>query len=420
MPGRLSKRLAVSLVPIVALIATSLTTAMPAGAQYGPDGDTPPYISVYRLTCPDDIAYGDMLDKRCKPVNGESVSIDGAKTETRQTIGMGNVAFADLSPNQTYTVSSAGIGADRLSLMTCNASIGETAPGYGGVPGVPVTLVPSSASFTIDLVTRDDANGRGANCHWFDVPAASLSGQPAGLIVFDSGGTPQDGNVAHRDLVLTGSALDAPLEIDTSNPNGVPSGPIVTGPILVPAGDYTLEDRANGFSTEVTLEPGHILTPDATEDRGTSAEEPGNATISFPGTSLTGAYIDLDTDVYGDEAGALYGANSTNATGTLTFDAPAPEVTTGATLTLLGLDDELPASAEISISVNDVEIYRGDSTFPAWDPNATGNQWGELALDIDPELLRETNNELVITNLSAGNEVGVPPWVMITRIGVAQ
>lgn len=153
------------------------------------------------------------------------------------------------------------MGADRLSVMTCNASIGETAPGYGGVPGVPVTLVPSSASFTIDLVTCDAASERGATCHWFDVPAASLSGQPAGLIVFDSSGMPQDGNVAHRDLVLTGNALDEPLEIDTSNPNEVPSGPIVTGLILVPAGDYTLEDRANGFSTEVTRFSGHLLMP---------------------------------------------------------------------------------------------------------------------------------------------------------------
>lgn len=426
--GRLSKRLAISLVPIVSLIVTSLTPPMPTGAQYGPEPDTPPYISVTRLTCPDDVTYGDMLDKRCEPVRGESISIDGAKVETRQTIGTGNVGFADVPANETYTVSSAGIGADRLSLITCNISIGETALGYGGVPGVPVTLDPSSASFTIDLVSGDsgdDARGQGANCHWFDLPAASLDDQPAGLIVFDSSGTPRNGNVARRDLVLTGDALDEPLEIDTSNPNGVPAGPIVTGPILIPAGDYTFEDRAAGFSTELTFEPGQILTPDVTADLDPSVDETptletGDATISFPGTSLDGAWTDLDAELYGDEAGALYGANSGNATGTLTFDAPAPDATTGATVTLLGLDDELDGDASIDVLVNEVSIYRGDSTFPTWNPDATGNQWGDLTLAIDPDLLRDTDNELTVTNLSPGTEIGTPPWVMVTRITFKQ
>ena len=421
------ERLAAMAILVVPLVAVLATPTSPAAAQYGPDPNTPPYISVTRLSCPDDVAVGDELDQRCEPVQGEDVAIDGAATVTQTTTETGYVSFSDLDADETYTVTAAGIGPDRATLITCNPSLGETSLGYGGARGLPVTLG-TPGSFTIELAPRDDGNGQGANCHWFDLPAAALGDEPAGLIVFDaavaSSGASAPGPVG-RDLVLSGDALDEPLAIDTTNPEGVPAGPIVTGPILVPAGDYTLEDRATGFTVELTIAPGQILTPDVTAEPGSSSDSTpaprtGGATFSFPGTNLDGTWTDLDTDLYGDEAGALYGADSGFATGTLTFDAPAPDATTGATLTLLGLDDELPAPARIAVSVNGTELHRGDSTFPAWNPDATGNQWGDLTLDIDPDLLRDTDNELTITNLSPGSETGTPPWVMITRVTFAQ
>ncbi len=417
MPDRIGTWTVALLILIVPLVATLSASSAPASAQYGPEPDTPPYITVHRSTCPDDIGVGDNLDERCDAVmDDEELTIDGGVPSSSQPLTNGFASFSDLPRDQTYSISSSAIGDDRASLITCNPSLGETSLGYGGIPGLPVTL-DAFSSFTIDLMAHEDVDGQGANCHWFDVPAASFGDGPAGLIVYDEDRAV--GSMTSRDLVLTSEALDEPLAIDTSNPNGVPSGPIVTGPIILPAGEYSFEDRASGFSTELTLEPGQILTPDETVERTAPPEEPG-ATIGFPGTNLDGAYTDLDSDLYGDEAAALYGADSGNASGTLTFDAPAPDASTDATLTLLGLDDELTASARISVLVNGTELYTGNSTFPAWDPNATGNQWGELTLDIDRDLLADTDNDLVITNLSAGSDVGTPPWVMITRITIAQ
>lgn len=425
-PNRIGSWSAVLLVLIVPLVATLSASPAPASAQYGPEPDTPPYINVHRYTCPDDISVGDNLDERCDVVmDDEELTIDGGVPSSSQPLTNGFASFSDLPQDQTYSISSSAIGDDRASLITCNPSLGETSLSYGGIPGLPVTL-DSSSSFTIDLMAREDVDGQGANCHWFDVPAASFSDGPAGLIVYDENGTA--GSMTSRDLVLTSDALDEPLEIDTSNPNGVPSGPIVTGPIILPAGDYTFEDRASGFSIELTLEPGQILTPNETSetsDSGAPTQEsslPAGASIDFPGTLLAGAYIDLDPALYGDEAGALYGADSGSAEGRLTFDAADFSQDAATTITLLGLDDELPTSAQISVTLNGTEISTGDSTFPAWDPDANGNQWGTLTLDVAPGVLASggNTNELVVTNLTPGSGVGEPPWVMITLITISQ
>lgn len=211
---RVCERLDAAAILIVPLVAVQTTSAALASAQYGPDPTTTPYIGVFRLTCPDDIAVGDELDRRCEPVLGERVSIDGTGTETRQTVESGNVSFRDLDADETYTVASSGIGADRASLITCNRSLGETSLSYGGTPGLPVTL-DSPASFMIELASRDDAEGQGATCHWFDIPAAAVGDDPAGLIVFDepvtSSGSPDPGP-AGRELVLSGDARSTPRQ----------------------------------------------------------------------------------------------------------------------------------------------------------------------------------------------------------------
>lgn len=56
-------------------------------------------------------------------------------------------------------------------------------------------------------------------------------------------------------------------------------------------------------------------------------------------------------------------------TGPLTFAAPvwSDDV---AMIDVLGLDDGLPAAVPITVTRNGTVLYRGDSPFPTWDPDA--------------------------------------------------
>ena len=111
----------------IPLVAALIVTAGSASAQYGPDPDTPARTSKsFRLTCPGDIAVGDLLDEQCDPVSGEQLSIDGGTPATDETNEAGAGGFDDLDETGTYTVSSDGIASDEVSLITCNAGIGES------------------------------------------------------------------------------------------------------------------------------------------------------------------------------------------------------------------------------------------------------------------------------------------------------
>ncbi len=384
-----------SLLTALALVLPAFALAAGGPAPASAQGYETPTMAIKTFTCPDDIAFGDSLADQCQtPRTGTEISVDGPTSSSATTGDNGRAIIEGLDLG-TYTVTDPSLGSNRVSLVDCQAS-----EAFGGYLNLPITYGDDAGTFTVDLTNQSAKVGTSDNCTWYDLPASGFADQPAGLSVVSAESpddaltglsvVPADGTTtpvsgagpalpasAVLDLSLTGNQLDGPLLFTTAEPDtSVAIGASVLGPVLLAAGDYTLDDTTNGFNTDLTLEAGAVtdVASIASQDTGDAPAAPSAASLQFPGTLLAGAWTDLVISLYGDEAGALYGSDSGSAEGTLTFDAADFSQDAATTITLLGLDDELPASAQISVTLNGTEIYTGDSTFPAWDPDATGNQ----------------------------------------------
>jgi len=83
-----------------------------------------------------------------------------------------------------------------------------------------------------------------------------------------------------------------------------------------------------------------------------------------------------------------------------------------ALLTVEGMDGEGPVKAEIRITVNGSEIYRGPSPLPDDDYDPATGTWGSHSWTFDAGLLQGGRNLVAITNLSPG-QFSAPPFVML-------
>ena len=426
-----------------ALLLPALAVLAVAPARAGAQGYDSPTIVVNSFACPDDVAYGDDLFTLCDaPRTGVEITANGP-AKASATTGEDGQATIEPLQNGTYIVSDASVDDGSVSLIECRAQ-----EGFGGFLNLPVTYG-NARTFTVDLTNQSAKAGTVDVCTWYVLPGGTLSGDAAGLAVDAASTTapgdvgvtvvPADGtrtplsgagpalpathDVAYR--LTGGGGFDQPLvfSVTPDDANAFPTRASY-GPILLPPGDYMLDDRTENISGDLTLAAGEVVHAVSVGlDESGAPAAPADApvtSVAFRGRDLDGAYTDLDTKLYGDEAGALYGADSGYATGTLTFDAGDLDPNVATTVTLLGLDDELAASAHLAVSLNGQQLFSGASTFPAWDPSATGNQWGTLAFDVAPGVLTPTGNTLTIADTSPGSIVGRPPWVMIVKATIAQ
>lgn len=136
--------------------------------------------------------------------------------------------------------------------------------------------------------------------------------------------------------------------------------------------------------------------------------------FAFAADDWRGAFAAIDAAVYQRNAVALYGAASGYSRATLTFDLDAAE--TGQTaLTLTGLDDELPGSAEIVISVNGEIVDEGETAFTDWDPAAGEVAWHRWTLFFPSDLLQAGENTITVENLAVSANVGTPPYLLLSE-----
>ena len=433
-----------SVIVALAIVFPAMCLASSPSARVAAQGYESPTIIVSSVDCPDDTGFGDDLSTSCdQPRAGRDIAASGPVGVAGMTDDEGRVDLTNLVAG-TYDLTDDSITDDAITLIECRAL-----QGFGGFVNLPVAYGDAPGIFTVDLTFSSGKVGLVDRCTVYVLPDSWSGAAIAGLTV-DSAVSPT-GNGLGLEIVSpdgarspvsgAGPALPARMDIDYTLDGGdldealrfstraasSDSDPDTAfgagyGPILLSPGDYTLTDTIRSQANVLTLRDGGVthavsVGPD---DNGLPTSAPDSTDINFLGSSLTGAWTDLDVSLYGDEAGALYGLDSGYANGTLTFDAGSLDTTATATLSLLGLDDERPASTVIVVRLNDTELYRGGSTFPTWDPDATGNQWGYLTIDISPGLLRETGNELHITDLASGSSVGQPPWVMITALTISQ
>jgi len=141
---------------------------------------------------------------------------------------------------------------------------------------------------------------------------------------------------------------------------------------------------------------------------------PSASSAAFTAEDWVGAVYRGDSQFYGRPWSAIYGAASDYPRATLRFRLDGVP-TAPATLTVLGLDDELGALNPIAIEINDREIFSGASPFLNWDGIGNGEDavWTEVAISIPVDLLRQGRNEFTVANLSPSANFSAPPYVLL-------
>jgi len=143
--------------------------------------------------------------------------------------------------------------------------------------------------------------------------------------------------------------------------------------------------------------------------------------LDFEPAAWSGGYVRNNSGWCGRPWVAVYGAESPDPRASLQVILSAAP--SQGTLVLTGMDDELPGNNHIQVAVNGQIIFDGPSPFPSWDNvgQCSNPAWTDAALPIPPGVLQAGSNEITVSNLTDGDAVGQPPYVMIsdTRLRLA-
>jgi hypothetical protein len=208
----------------------------------------------------------------------------------------------------------------------------------------------------------------------------------------------------------------------TTAPFAIPSGLLRAGPNQITIANLT--------PTASFDAPPYVLLADATLEiparsgGGAAASNtptpvpivPSASSAAFTARDWVGAFYRGDNQFYGRPWSAIYGNASDYPRATLRFRLDA-EPSSAATLTVMGLDDELVALNPIGIAVNGIEIFSGASPFLNWDGIGDGQNaaWTQVEVTIPSDLLNQGRNELTIANLSPSGNFGSPPYVLLAE-----
>jgi serine/threonine protein kinase len=166
-----------------------------------------------------------------------------------------------------------------------------------------------------------------------------------------------------------------------------------------------------GFPLPLPTLPGGGLPP--LPPGGSFPGSQGTQTIRLDDATWQGSYRRSDGQtIYGGRSATwIYGTNTGYDTMQASFQL-AGQPLGAAVLTIDGMDSEDRAKTPISISINNIEIYRGRNPLPNDDePVATG-VWGTVAWRFDGALLQPGQNTITISTLTPG-EIGRPPFFML-------
>lgn len=137
----------------------------------------------------------------------------------------------------------------------------------------------------------------------------------------------------------------------------------------------------------------------------------GSDTIRIEDTDWHGGHRRSDGLYGGRTATWVYGNSTSYHTMRTTFVLDVQPVGT-ALLCIEGMNSEGEFKTDISIRLNDHEIYRGKNLLPHDDYVLERGNWATHCWDIDAELLRVGQNEIQISNLNKG-AFSRPPWFML-------
>jgi hypothetical protein len=200
----------------------------------------------------------------------------------------------------------------------------------------------------------------------------------------------------------------APLEPTTTPPLAsavTPIPSVIDLPIVTPVPSIVASPTAT--SAPMTREP----TPLPPVDQAPLSLE--YSAIRLEDTDWSGGFGGANGQQrYGGRSATwIYGQGTGYETMRTAFDVDGP-LQGSARLTVEGMDSEGRAKTEISILINDVEIYTGPNPLPDDDiPLETGT-WAAYTWEFDASLLQPGRNVIVISNLSPG-AFSLPPFFML-------
>lgn len=437
------------------IIGAVAATALPHRAASAIRQADEPALTLQARLCPDGYDDAAYAADCTEPLTDFLFDIAGP-TNTEATTDEDGVADLGETPAGAYAIEALDFDPDDGFVVRCER------PVAGG--SLPVDLTYTDAGFDIDLEAElarelpessDPANE--VACSWFALPGAPTDEERSGTVEVtgrrcaDSDEEPgilalsprgdaadlatrlADCDPAAATVTLVNEETDDEVSVDAEAEEDPEAG---FAAVAVPAGSYTAaQDGAEpgeaftvdpGEATlvlvvtaaptlDVSLRPGPTAVPE--EPEPTAAPEPTTApeplaTIEFGVGDWQDSFPNINTGVYDRAAVALYGALSPFPSASLRFDLPsAPE--TGATLTIEGLNDEL-GPAQITITVNGVEVFRGESGFAGWDPGAASPAWTAVSFPIPAGILQAGANEITVANLADSAAVGVPPYVLLS------
>ena len=206
----------------------------------------------------------------------------------------------------------------------------------------------------------------------------------------------------------------------TTVPFTIPSGMLRAGPNeiafanLTPVASFNsppyvlLADAILEVSTRATGE-----TPTPTSPTAVPIV-PSTSAAAFTAADWIGGFYRGDEQFYGRPWSAIYGAATEYPRATIRFRLDA-QPSAPATLTLTGLDDELPELNPIAIEVNGQQVFSGPSPFLNWNGNGNGDDvaWTEVTVTIPADVLKRGRNEITIVNLSPRGNSNAPPYVLL-------
>ncbi|MEW6071368.1 MAG: beta-N-acetylglucosaminidase domain-containing protein [Planctomycetota bacterium] len=136
--------------------------------------------------------------------------------------------------------------------------------------------------------------------------------------------------------------------------------------------------------------------------------------IALAGADFAGGAAEVYGACFFGQARVNYvyaGSNGPRSTMTAAF--VLDEVPTGPlVLHLTARDDDSPAPCRIEIVLNETVLFSGPSDFP-------DRTWALRRYPLPAEALRAGENRLVVRNLAAEGELGMPPWFMVAFAHVA-
>lgn len=183
---------------------------------------------------------------------------------------------------------------------------------------------------------------------------------------------------------------------------------------LALAGTISLGPAALAQSDQIKIE---VITPGAP---GTPA---AYGALASPVTGLstiatyapdqwTGAAQVTETESYGRTAAALYAQSTGNGTASISIELSDPP-TDDVILTLVGMDDETPAKAQIELTINTTSVYKGDSWFADWSGTRGQGNWTTVQITIPKGMLGGGVNSITLSNTAATGNTGEAPYILL-------